>query len=216
MAEELTKEQEEKIKEYRQRYFKQATSTDPAGREKAEEAAKKLAEIGGVKVSEAIWVPSPEDGARTYNSDWDSLSDSLSDSLRDSLSDSLSDSLRHSLRDSLRYSLRDSLRYSLRDSLRVSLRVLIRVLIRVSIRDSLMDSLWASLRDMDELASIDYSVNVLEVELSSNNQKLLSLYKAISESCFAVWILPGRVILCDRPKEVEIKDGRLVGLTWRG
>jgi hypothetical protein len=43
----------------------------------------------------------------------------------------------------------------------------------------------------------------------------LDLWIATLESCFAVWIVPGTVILCERPATVEIKGGRLVGLTWR-
>jgi hypothetical protein len=30
-----------------------------------------------------------------------------------------------------------------------------------------------------------------------------------------MWITPDAIIICERPVEVEIDDGRLVGLTWR-
>jgi len=239
----LTPEQTAKIAEYRERYFAQATSTKPADRPRADAAARRLAEIGGVNVAHVVWVASPADGAAEYGRAWASLSDSLRGSLRDSLwaslSDSLwgslwaslSDSLRGSLRDSLWASLRASLRGSLRDSLRASLSdslwASLWASLSDSLRDSLSDSLWASLRgslrdslraslsDSGWLAYYSYGVEFLGVSCGDRERELLGLHNEIAASCFALWIVPGAVILCERPATVEVVDGRLVGLTWR-
>ena len=121
------------------------------------------------------------------------------DRLRDSLSDSLWDSLRCSLRDSFRTSLCDSLWASLRASLRASLS----------------DSLWDSLWDTGWLAYYSCAVDVLGVEIDDKNRELLDLHNEIAASCFAVWIVPGTAILCERPTEVEIIDGKLVNIYFR-
>ena len=56
MIEKLTKAQEKKLAAFRTKYFRQATSTHPADRERAEKAVKALAAIGGVTVQECTWV----------------------------------------------------------------------------------------------------------------------------------------------------------------
>ena len=231
----LTPEQTAKIAEYRERYWQLATSTEPADRPRADAAARRLAEIGGVNVAHVVWVASPADGAAEYGRAWGSLGDSLRDSfgasLRDSLRDSFGDSFGALLRDSLRASLRDSfgallgaslgasLRDSLRDSLWDSLWASLRDSLRASLRDSLWDSLWASLGaslwDSGWLAYYSYGVEFLGVSCGDRERELLGLHNEIAASCFALWIVPGMVILCERPATVEVVDGRLVGLTWR-
>jgi hypothetical protein len=54
MIEKLTAEQTSKIAEYRERFFAQATSTEPADRKRAEKAARAIAEIGSVKVGRVM------------------------------------------------------------------------------------------------------------------------------------------------------------------
>jgi len=154
-------------------------------------------------VAHVVWVASPADGAAEYGRAWASLWDSLWDSLGDSLRDSLWASLRDSLRDSLWASLRDSLRASLWASLRDSLWA------------SLGASLGASLWDSGWLAYYSYGVEFLGVSCGNRERELLRLHNEIAASCFALWIVPGMVILCERPATVEVVDGRLVGLTWR-
>jgi hypothetical protein len=144
---ELTNEQQDKISEYRNRYFQQATSTDPSDRPRAEVSARKMADIAGVKIKEIYWVLSPDNGA------------SLSDSLRASLSDSLS------------------------------------------------DTGW--------LVYYTYAVDTIGIEVTDSMREKLRLYNEIAASCFAMWILPGTVILCDRPESVEIVNGKLIDLKWR-
>ena len=236
---ELTAEQTSQIEVYRKRYFEQATSTAPADRARAEAAARRLAEIGGVKVNDVTWVLTPEMGMREYEeaqtslkdslkaslsaslsdslraSLWDSLKDSLRASLSASLSDSLRASLWDSLWNSLRASLSDSLRASLWDSLWNSLRASLSDSLRASLWDSLWYSLWYSLWDSDWLCWYSYAVDVLGIECSDEHRELLSLHNKVATSCFAMWIIPGKVILCERPESVKIDDGRLVELTWR-
>ena len=167
----LTDEQQAKIVEYRDRFFKQATSTELADRPRAEAAAKRMAEIGGVKVNDVVWVMFPQDGAEKYGAVWGSLRDSLMDSLWDSLSASLS--------------------------------------------TSLSTSLWGSLWDAGWSAFYIYARDVLSVQYDERSAELLHLYDEIGASCFELWIAPGVAILCERPEEYKIVDGRLVGVVWR-
>ena len=142
MIEKLTDDQLTKVSEYRDRYFQAATSTEPADRERAEEAAKRLADICGVKISDILWAKSPSDVP------------------------------------------------------------------------SLRDSLWDSLGETGWLSFSSYCVDILEINIDDQAQELLRLYNEIATSCFAVWIIPGAIILCDRPKSVEIVNKRLVGIEW--
>jgi len=242
MIEKLTPEQEALIPEFREKYFGFATSTEPADRPKAEAAARRLAEIAGVTIEKVLWVNSPQEGKTGYDESWDSLRVSLQDSLRvslryslwdslryslqdslqdsllvglwdnlwDSLQDSLRDSLWDSLWDSLRYSLQDSLRYSLQDGLQDSLWSSL----RDSLRDSLWDSLWDSLRYSGWIAFYVFVRNQL-VSYAPEADEKLRLYEQLLESCFAFWIVPGTIILCERPEAVKVEDGKLKGLTWR-
>ena len=189
MITELPQEQTQQIQEYRERYFRQTTSTEPADRARAEKAALKLARIGGVK-GEIVWVGSPAEGDRAFRAGYASLRVSLRDSLRASIYDSLRGSICDSLRASLWGSLRDSIWGSLRDS----------------IYDSLWDPCWLSL--------YTFSVGVLGIDCSDRHLKLLQFHNDIAASCFALWIVPGKIILCERPKTVRMVDGKLVGMEW--
>jgi hypothetical protein len=211
----LTNEQREQIAVYRDRYFRWATSTDLADRERAEAAARRMAETGGVKIQRVVWCMSPEDCAVEYRQVWDSLRDSLRDSFSDSLSDSLRDSLMDSLGGSLWDSLMDSFRDSLMDSLMDSLGGSLLGSLRDSFRGSLRDSLGGSFRGSPWLCWYTYGVDVLGVSCSDQYKELLALHNEIAASCFAAWIAPGCIVLCERPATAEIVDGRLVGLTWR-
>jgi len=51
-------------------------------------------------------------------------------------------------------------------------------------------------------------------EYKPEDREKLGLYQQLLESCFALWILPGRVILCERPSHVEIKDGKVKNMRW--
>ena len=187
LIEKLTKVQGKKLAEHYKRFFGMATSTAPADRPRAEAAARRMAEIGGVKVGRVVWVASPDEGASACGRGWASLRDSLRDSLCDSLCDSLWDSLRDSLWASLRGSLCDSL--------------------WASLCDSLWDSGW--------LAFYAFPRDVLQVKYAPKDEERLRLHEEIGASAFALWIVPGAVILCERPAKCKVVDGRLVGIEWR-
>jgi hypothetical protein len=218
MKTELTKEQEARIVEYREKYWNQAISTDRADKPRAEAAAQKLAEIGGVKNPKIIWVSSPDEGDTICKSFRNSLSDSLRNSLWNSLSDSLVASLKHplwnSLIKSLQMSLIDSLWNSLRDSLWNSLWNSLRASLQNSLNYSLWGSFRNSLRDSNWLCFYTYGVEILNIKCNNNALKLLKLHNEIASSCFAMWITPESVILCDRPKSVEVENGNVVDMKW--
>ena len=168
--EKLTPEQENSITECYRKHFGLATITEPADRPRAEAAARRMAEIGGVKVKRVVWVVSPDDGAKSYVDEWASL--------------------RASLRDGLRASLRASLGDSLRDSL----------------RDGLWDSGWTAFYSFGRELGVQYAPEADEK---------LRLHEEIQASAFALWIVPGVVILCERPAKCDVRDGKLVGIEWR-
>ena len=172
--------------------IKWATCTDPADRLKAEAAA--LVLVPGAKIH---WVNTPQEGASLWASLWDSLRASLWYSIRDSLRASLWDSLWDSLRASLWASLRDSLRASLRVSLWYS--------IRASIRDSHHTPLARIARSIDPAAGT--------IDPAAGNFAWDAI-EALRESCFAIWMLPGHVTLCERPSSVKMRDGRVVDIKW--
>ena len=203
MIEKLTPEQEQRLQQHRDEWFRIATSTELADRRSAEVAARELAELGGVKVQRVVWVTTPEAGAGECRASFDvALRASLRASLSDSLSDSLRVSLRVSLWASLWASLSDSLRASLSDSLWASLS------------DSLGDSLSNSLWDSPWVAWYLFGAE-LGVQYDADSYRKLELTAQLLRSCFACWIGLGVVVLCERPATVEIQDGKLVGLTWR-
>jgi hypothetical protein len=218
MITELTTEQQAALVAHRQRFFEMATCTDLADRPRAEAAARALAEIAGAKVGTIAWVSSPDAGKAQYDRAWASLGASLraslGDSLRASLGASLGDSLGASLGDSLGDSLRASLRASLWASLGDSLWASLGDSLWASLWDSLGDSLWANLRDSSWIALYAFGRD-LGVVYDPAEAIKLDLWIATLESCFAIWIVPGTIILCERPATVEIVDGNLVGLTWK-
>ena len=148
--EKLTPEQEAKVVEWRERFFAQATSTERADRPRADAAARRLAEIGGVKVNNVVWAASVVDGQKAYEAAWASLRDSLG--------------------------------------------------------DSLWDSGWTAFYAFGRELGVEYDPKYAEI---------LELHEEIGASCFALWIVPGTVILCERPSKCEIVGGRLVNIEWK-
>ena len=199
----LSKEQEKKLFEYRERYFNQATSVEPADRCRSEAAGRRLAEIAGVRCESVHWVASPQEGA--------SLMASLRASLSASIRSSLWDLFRSSIRSSLSDSIWDSLRSSLSDSLLASISASLSDSLWESLSDSISDSLW----DTGWLAYYSYAVEELVVKIDEKARELLYLHNEIAASCFAIWIVLGAVILCERPEYVDIKYGKVVSIKWR-
>jgi hypothetical protein len=139
------------IEEYREKYFWQAVSTEPADRARAEAAALKIAKIVGVEINSVEWVDSP----KLMASLWASLGDSLG----------------------------------------------------ASLGSSLMDTGW--------LAFYSFCADELKIKIDDTSREKLRLHNEIAASCFALWIVPGTIILCERPSRIEITDGKLVGIECR-
>jgi hypothetical protein len=216
--EKLTKEQESKISKYREKYFGQAVSTEPADRARAEAAALKIAKIVGVEISSVEWVDSPKLGASLRASLRASIMASLLSSLSASLRAFLGDSLRALLWASLLSSLSASLRAFLGDSLRASLLSSLLSSLSASLRaflgDSLRASLWASFWDTGWLAFYSFCVDELKIKIDESTREKLRLHNEIAASCFALWIVPGTIILCERPSRIEITDGNVVDIEF--
>ena len=218
----LTPEQEQQIAVYRDRYFKLATSTKPVDLEEGKRAALRLAELAGVDNCEIVIVDNPYEGYNRWNSIRDSLSVSLGDSLRVSLRVSLGDSLWNSIWESISDSLRDSIWESISDSLSDSiwesisdsLRDSLRDSISDSLSDSLRDSIWDIIWDANWLAYYTYAVEVLSIECSNRHRELLKCYTTIAENFSALWIVPGKIILCNKPTNVTIKNGEVTDMQW--
>ena len=73
----------------------------------------------------------------------------------------------------------------------------------------------ASLWDTGWLAYYSYAVEELGIKIDEKARELLYLHNEIAASCFAIWIVPGALILCERPSSVEVRDGKLVDIEWR-
>jgi hypothetical protein len=222
MLEQLTIEQKAMVESTRDRFFAAATST-VTDRAKAEAAARVIV-APALKEYEIHWCTTLDEASSLWDSLWDSLRYSLRDSLRYSLRDSLRYSLRDSLRDSLWDSLRYSLRYSLWGSLSVSLWGSLSVSLSASLRYSLWDSLRYSLR-YSLWGSLSVSLWDSEwicfysgcgqlVDYKPEDKARLQAYVDLAESAFAIWVLPGHVILLEKPKKADVRDGKLVGLEW--
>jgi hypothetical protein len=65
------------------------------------------------------------------------------------------------------------------------------------------------------MAFYSYCVENIDCDYDTEAIEKLRLHQEISRSCFAIWIVPGAAILCERPANVDIVDGKLVGIEWR-
>jgi hypothetical protein len=83
-----------------------------------------------------------------------------------------------------------------------------------SLRESLWDSLRDSLWDTGSVAFITFLISELGIEVSAEKREKLYLINEILASCFAIWVVPRVVILCDRPRSVEVEDGKLINAEW--
>jgi hypothetical protein len=45
-------------------------------------------------------------------------------------------------------------------------------------------------------------------------QSRLQAFADFAESAFAVWVIPGHIIVLEKPKNVKVVDGKLVGISW--
>lgn len=194
MIDKLTASQEALLKEYRDKVFGYATST-VTDKPKAEAAVLRLTE-GVLAGQEIHWACSPEEAEELFCSLRGSLRDYLCDSQRDSLSDSIR-SLRDSLSDSLHGSPWEQWA-SLPDSLWRSLR----------------GSRWDSMRGSSFVAYYRFSEIAGMVKYEEAVSMHLRCYEELNESCFAMYSLPGHIILLEKPKRVKVDGGKLIEIEW--
>jgi hypothetical protein len=192
----LSPEQSALVTATRQRFFDAATST-VTDRSKAEAAVAIIVAPALVKY-EIHWCANLAEAQ--------SLSASLSDSLRASLSDSLWDSLWASLSASLWASLSASLWASLSASLWDSLRDSLWASLSASLWDSLRDSGWIAFYIFPQISGLATYEPAL--------QSRLQAFVDFSESAFALWTIPGHVIILEKPQSVTVVDGKLVDISW--
>lgn len=218
-----TDEQRKKAIEYQEKYWEQATSTEPADRERAERATKRIAEMIGVNARRTIWVTSPEDGNNVFEAEWASISTALGKSLRGMFIDSFRNYRKDFLwgyfnrlfDDTDEYALKPMTMISLRDALNSRLAGPYSKEIWDRYSYSPINLVSSLILDAGWLAQYSYGVNVLGISGNMITLKLLSIYNELAASCFALWIVPGVTILCDRPEKVKIENNRLVGITYR-
>ena len=117
MINHLTPEQEAKLPEYRDKWLKIGTCTEPANRPEAEKAVREMYRCGGLTPPEKIvWCSSPLAMFLTVKIVKASVRDSVRSSVGNSVGDSVGDSVWNSVRASIWASVWDSVRDSVRDS----------------------------------------------------------------------------------------------------
>lgn len=204
----LTKSQEKQLEEYRDEIFQYAVSTE-TNKEKAEKAALELTK-DVLKNPEIHWVTSPEEGKKLYDSLGGSLYDFFWDSLSGSLQKLLNDSLQKFLSDSFDdffwYSFDDFFWYSLVNFLSDSWRYSLVNFLYNSLKDFLRDSGWVAFYRFPEKIGI--------VKYEEKESKMLKCYEELLQSCFAIYVLPGHIILVEKPKKTEVKEGKLIHIEW--
>jgi len=148
--ESLTKQQEEQLSIYRDKWLSIGLSTDPANRLKAEKGIEKAYAIVGLNKPKVVWCLSPlSSGLTRYcvieilkvgNSVRDYVRDSVGASVRDYVRASVGASVGASVRDSVWDSVRDYVGDSVGDYVRASVGASVWDSVGDSVRDYVMDS----------------------------------------------------------------------------
>lgn len=208
MITELTKEQEERMRQYQEKYIRLATSTEPADRSRAEMAAKQLAKTDGINPESVLWI---DDSA---------IIDSINPSLIAEFESFAKDPLRHTLRfsawNSCNASLKEIVSEPLNEFIWDSLEDSLSDVLWDSLKDSLKYSIYASLWDAEWICQYMYCAEVLGAKYESRSTELLHLYNEMVASCFAMWFGPETIVLCERPASMEVVCGKVVNIEWRG
>ncbi len=155
----LSKDQEARLAEYRDRWIKIGLSTKLANRGEAEEGLKHAYMVAGLNAPHIVWCASPlsnaltratvfdlektKPGASVGDSVWDSVGDSVGASVRASVGASVGDSVGASVWDSVQDSVWDSVG----DSVRASVRASVGDSVWDSVGDSVRASVWDSVGD---------------------------------------------------------------------
>lgn len=221
------------IAKYHEKYWRQAISIERADRKRAERAARRMAEIANIKIKQVIWVESPEVGKAVYDKIWASNKESFNDLIWPSVWEILKDSayVTGPFSDKM-WVLIKALYYDMlinlfRDSTWDSIRVYVSNLpkhkinndrlgseVRDMRRRFLDNAVWNAFTESFWLIYDTYAVDILGTEVDKGALELLTLRKEILASCFAVWLTPEQIILCERPKYVEMKKTWLEKIVW--
>jgi hypothetical protein len=146
--ESLTKEQKERMPEYRDKWMAIGLSTDPADRSTAEKGIKEVYSNAGIKsVPKIIWCGSPLSSGITKSIVLNLKKLDVGDSVKDSVGDSVWDSVRASVRASVGDSVWASIGDSIGDSVGDSVWDSVGASVGDSVKDSVGDSVWASVWD---------------------------------------------------------------------
>ena len=97
-------------------------------------------------------------------------------------------------------------RESLTAWLSASLRASLSAWLSASLRDSLRESPWVAWYEFGAQLGVEYEPEA---------QHKLRLTSELLRSCFACWVGIGVIVLCERPATADVRDGKLMGLTWR-
>jgi hypothetical protein len=198
---ELTPEQNAKVTEYYNRYFDQAISTEPSDHNSAEKAAKLLVKLGGVEVSQVVWISSPQERWNVVVGE----PGSFKGFLKKPFASQIEYYFEKSLQSSLKRPLPGVLREDIRDWLWAHLW---------NFDKDLNESFYSSLWDTAFVAFYTFCFSELGVRSEKMAEKALYLMNDLLISCFAFWVIPGTIILCERPKSFEVRDGTCVGIKW--
>jgi hypothetical protein len=220
----ITPEQLTRIHACRDRFFA-ATISTTTDRPKAEVAVAEIV-AGKLEKYEVHWCASPAEASALHEKLWGSLGAPIRASLCASFADSFLDSLPETFNEKLGTSIRDqswgpfrsetfywALRsLALLDSLEL-LKVLSLDKITPPLPFVLWGSVWNSLVDTKWIACRAYT-SAEGLEYEPEQQARIESFVALTESAFALYVLPGHVILVDKPKAVTCIGG-LTSFEWR-
>jgi hypothetical protein len=220
----ITPEQLTRIHACRDRFFA-ATISTTTDRPKAEVAVAEIV-AGKLEKYEVHWCASPAEASALHEKLWGSLGAPIRASLCASFADSFLDSLPEAFNDSLGALIRDpiwgpfhlesfywGLRWrTLRDSI-VLHKAPFSSETKRAFSWVLWASLWVSLKDTEWIACCAFAA-AEGLEYEPEQQARIDAFVALTESAFALYVLPGHVILVEKPKAVTCIGG-LTSFEWR-
>lgn len=229
MITELTPDQMSSIEDYITRYRVLCLRTDPADKPVAECASRLLAyHLGFLESRTAIaWVNSTDEGIALNEQSWKRSIQTLSATLLHvpiGVVAMIRTSFMFTPWHHQRAVMIASLCRTVREEMDPQLHGRIRNRLRGQLRDSLRDELWpdllpaicATLRDTEWVAYYTYGSAVLGLVYGPDVSMLLRVFNDLLSSCFAVWLTPEMIILCERPESIDSEaDARIVRLKWR-
>lgn len=204
----LTKEQELKIEEYRDRYFKMATCTEPVG--DIDKLAKVARRITGSSSQETKihFVYRLKEGQE--------LHDCILKYDKDKLSELFGD---HYWESPFKYEMTSKEHYQIWWEIskfeEANIRTLVRDKLLGDIKYTISHLLRNRIQEASNVAYHSYLIEVLNIPYSNEHIEFISLHRELVDSCYAYWFVGDHVIICERPKRFEIDSGYVVDIEWR-